>query len=110
MNARGSTNGPVPSENGVFVAVGVFDEWAAKTEAEHWSEEYVARQGFASVVKSISNDADSCGSGSADRSITFKELTCYMSGIESPTDSLKGLFDGAKAHVDSASASGDVVV
>lgn len=95
--ARGSPSYET-SEDEVFITTDIFDEWAAEFASEPQSEAKLARQGFAAVVKEMVHEADSCGSGSADGTITWKELTCFITGIDSSTNFMKRLFNAISAH------------
>ena len=81
------------SADEVFIKTDIFDEWAAEFAANDWASE-----GLVSVVKDMVNEADSCGSGAADGSITWAELTCFIRGIDSHASFIKRVFDGVSAY------------
>jgi len=83
------------SADEVFITTEIFDEWAAEL-----SEADVVTQGFVAVIQSMVNEADSCGSGSADGTITWKEVSCFITGIESSTSFIQRVFDGISASND----------
>merc|ERR1711865_411304 len=102
--AQARTSSPyVTSEDEIFITTDIFDEWAAEFAAEPSSEAYFAKQGFVAVIKDMVHEADSCGSGSADGSITWKEFTCFITGVDSSTSFIKRIFDGISVHYNNPS-------
>lgn len=81
------------SADEVFMRTDIFDKWVAEMSAEQSSEGFFAKHGFAAVVKDMVAEADLCGSVAADGSISWKELTCFITNVDSSTSFIKRVFD-----------------
>jgi len=91
--ARGSASSlDADGSNVVILTTDVVDEWVAEIAAESWSEGYLTRQAFGLVVKNIAKSADKCTTGESDGSITWDDLTCYLTSIDSATGFIESLF------------------
>merc|ERR1711907_433210 len=77
------------SADEVFIKTEIFEKWAAEVAADDWVGE-----GLAAVVKDMVIEADSCGSGAADGTITWAEVTCFIRSIDSYASFLQRVFDG----------------
>jgi hypothetical protein len=81
-----------------FFSLDVVDAWAAEMKTQPWSEAYVVTQAFVHVVKDLTSDMDKCTTGLADGSISWQEVSCYLSKISSADDFVRNLFEGIHAH------------
>lgn len=82
------------SENEVFIRTDIIDEWAAEIAAEPLN---AVELDFVAVVKDLVHDADSCDSGEADGTITWKEMACFLGKSDG---TLKRVFDAITASKD----------
>eukprot|EP00450_Noctiluca_scintillans_P003820 CAMPEP_0194496218 /NCGR_PEP_ID=MMETSP0253-20130528/13563_1 /TAXON_ID=2966 /ORGANISM="Noctiluca scintillans" /LENGTH=537 /DNA_ID=CAMNT_0039337589 /DNA_START=65 /DNA_END=1678 /DNA_ORIENTATION=- len=94
----------------VILSTSVVDEWQADTKAEPWTEAYIKRQAFGLVVKDIASVMDACVSGEADGSVTWEELTCYVSGVTSVAQFIDELFANITKYTDLLAPTAELVV
>eukprot|EP00811_Abedinium_folium_P028354 NODE_4383_length_1898_cov_5.438171.p1 GENE.NODE_4383_length_1898_cov_5.438171~~NODE_4383_length_1898_cov_5.438171.p1 ORF type:complete len:486 (-),score=119.10 NODE_4383_length_1898_cov_5.438171:274-1731(-) len=100
IDAAGRRQEPRAQTDGsdLFVSSDVISDWALELQAQAWSEGYIVRQAFARVVKQISAEMDACSSGAVDGAITWSELVCYLTGIDSGASFVAKIFEGVSSH------------
>jgi hypothetical protein len=98
-----SDGSEAPSDGSeVVFGTEVVKAWAAEVQASPWSEASVVSQAFARTVDSIVGHMDACSSGTADGAVTMRDLTCYLTSIDSGTGFVGMLYTNVSSHHEQA--------